>query len=120
MTWLWVAITVITGSAGDLLSAHGMAQHGVIEGFTPSVAGRVLRFIFSHKSVVAGIVANAVSFISFLALLSVSDLNFAVPATALGYIVRTVFAKTYLHEKIGPRRWAGAMLVAAGVILVSL
>ncbi|HVW08096.1 MAG TPA: EamA family transporter [Bryobacteraceae bacterium] len=119
MKWLWVAITVTSGTIGDLLSAHGMSQHGVHE-FSPSMMRRTLRFIFSHRSVVLGIIANATSFISFMALLSISPLNFAVPATALGYILRTVLAKIFLHEQIGAKRWAGAFLVAIGVILIAL
>jgi len=120
MTWPWVAITIVSGSIGDLLSAHGMAQHGVLENFSPSMLRRMLRFIFSHRSMVLGIVSNATCFVSFIVLLSLSTLNFAVPVTALGYILRTVLAKIYLHEYIGAKRWAGALLVAVGVILVAL
>lgn len=120
MKWTWVAMAVLSGSLGDLLSAHGMAQHGVLPDFNPSTMGRMLRFVFSHRSLLLGIVANAVSFISFAALLSVSTLNFAVPISALGYIVRTVFARIYLHECVDAKRWAGVFLVMTGVILIAL
>lgn len=120
MKWLWLVITVISGSIGDLLSAYGMAQHGVVRDFSPSMLKRLLGFIFSHRIIIAGIVANAISFISFIALLSLTPLSFAVPVTALGYILRTVLAKVYLHEYVGAKRWAGAFLVAIGVILIAL
>jgi uncharacterized membrane protein len=120
MKWLLVIITVISGSIGDLLSAHGMAQHGVMKSLSPSMMKRFFHFVFTHRSIVIGIVANAVSFISFVGLLTVSPLSFAVPVTALGYILRIVLARIFLHEYIGGKRWLGAVLVAAGVILISL
>ena len=119
MIWFWVAVTVVSGSLGDLLSARGMARHGEIEHFRPSGVRRVLRYILTHRTVMAGIAANAVSFISFMALLSLADLSFAVPVTALGYILRTALARIYLREYVSAKRWAGAILVALGVLLVA-
>lgn len=120
MKWVWVAGTVISGSVGDLLSAYGMSHYGEIPGFTPSVIRRILVFIVSHRSVVLGIAANAISFVSFMALLSIAPLTFAVPVTGVGYILRTMLAKIFLHESIGAKRWAGVVLVAVGVVLIAL
>lgn len=119
MKWIWVAITVISGSLGDVLSAQGMALHGETEHFRPEGIARVLRYIFTNKEVIAGIGANAIAFISFMGLLSVAELSFAVPVTALGYILRTVLARTYLHEYVSWKRWGGVILVALGVALIA-
>lgn len=120
MKWVWVAITVISGSLGDVLSAEGMARQGEATQFrSPGVPGR-LRYIFTHPKVIAGMCANAVSFASFIGLLSVAELSFAVPVTALGYILRTVLAKFYLREYVNWERWAGVVLVAVGVLLIAL
>ncbi len=120
MKWAWVAITVVSGSLGDVLSARGMAQQGAAMRYrSPGVLGR-LRYIATHPAVVAGISCNAVSFISFIGLLSVAPLTFAVPVTALGYILRTVLAKFYLHEHVNWERWAGVVLVAVGVLLIAV
>jgi uncharacterized membrane protein len=118
--WVWVAITVVSGAVGDVVSAWGMAQEGAQTGYkSPGIAGR-LRFIFTHPAVVGGIACNAVSFVSFIALLSVSDLTFAVPVTASGYILRTLMAKFVLREYVNWERWAGVVLVAVGVLLIAL
>jgi uncharacterized membrane protein len=53
-----------------------------------------------------------------MALVSVADVSFAVPATAAGYVVETLLAGLLLKEAISPRRWCGAALVVCGVILV--
>ena len=62
----------------------------------------------------------AMSFFAFMLLLSVADLSFAVPATAASYVLETILAKLILKERIDYRRWAGAVLVAAGVSLLAV
>lgn len=120
MTWMWVFITVIASTAGDVLSAKGMTLHGEIEDFGPHGIVRVVRYILTHKLVVTGIVCNAISFFAFVALLRTAELSFAVPATALSYIFKTLLARWYLNEEIHWQRWAGILLITLGVILISV
>jgi uncharacterized membrane protein len=120
MRWIWVAVTVVAGSLGDLWSAEGMSKLGESRKFRPVGVAGTLRYIFTHRTVLAGIAANAVSFVSFIGLLTVSELSFAVPVTALGYILRTVLARLYLNEYVNWKRWAGVALVAVGVLLVAV
>jgi transporter family protein len=118
--WVWVAITVISGTLGDLLSARGMTLRGEVEKFKPRDIAYLLRYIMTHRLVVLGIACNAIAFVSFIALLSVAELSFAVPATGLGYLVKVAFAKFYLGERVTWHRWAGAALVMVGTVLISL
>jgi drug/metabolite transporter (DMT)-like permease len=53
-------------------------------------------------------------------LLSIAKLSFAIPATASSYLLETALAKYLLGEDVGWKRWAGASLVAIGVMLISL
>ena len=96
-----------------------MAERDPIEDFRPRGVARVLRFIATHPMVLAGVAMNAASFVAFLALLSVAPLSFAVPATALSYVLKTLLAEFYLHEHVGGRRWMGVVLVSAGIVLIS-
>lgn len=120
MKWLWVAMIAISGTLGDVLCARGMAMHGELDDFRPTGIARILRYMITHKLVLAGIGGEAVAFFSFLALLSITELNFAVPATALSYVFKTAMARWYLHERVTWGRWAGAVLVAIGIVLISL
>jgi uncharacterized membrane protein len=70
--------------------------------------------------VVASVGLMAVSLFTFMALLLVADLSFAVPATAASYVLETVLARHVLGERISGKRWAGALLVACGVALIAL
>jgi drug/metabolite transporter (DMT)-like permease len=49
----------------------------------------------------------------------VADFSFAVPATAVSYVLETIFAKYLLKEPVNWGRWAGASLVACGVALLA-
>lgn len=120
MKWMWVLITVLASTVGDLISAKGMVQHGEIRDMGPRGLARIVRYMATHKLVVGGIGSNAISFGAFLGLLSVSNLSFAVPVTALSYVLKTFLARVYLKECVTWRRWAGAILVTIGVILISL
>jgi drug/metabolite transporter (DMT)-like permease len=66
-----------------------------------------------------GLAALAVSFFAFLSLLSISNLSFSVPATAISYVLGTTLAKYVLKEAVTWRRWAAASLVSCGVVLLS-
>jgi len=65
-------------------------------------------------------VAMAVSFFAFVKLLSVSDLSYAVPVSAVTAASETLLARYFLKERVSALRWAGAALVICGVALVSL
>jgi drug/metabolite transporter (DMT)-like permease len=41
------------------------------------------------------------------------------PVTAIGYVLVALVGKLLLHEAITGRRWAGILMIVAGVALVS-
>ena len=57
---------------------------------------------------------------AFMKLLAATELSFAVPVSAVTYVLETVLAKYFLKEHVNWLRWAGASLVVCGVALVSL
>lgn len=120
MSWVWVLVTVIGGTVGDLLNAKGMVVHGEIQDFGPRGLAKIVRHIFTERLVILGMTADAISFIGLLALLATTDLAFAVPVTALSTIVKTALARWYLGEDVSARRWGGAILVAVGIVLIAI
>jgi len=79
---------------------------------------RLLQTIARRRLLILGIAGNAVSFFAFMALVQREPLSFAVPASSAGFVLETLLARFVLHERIGPRRAAGAVIVLAGVVLV--
>ncbi len=118
-TLLLLSSLVVAGSLGEILSAKGMQQIGHVSFRPRALAGAIWRMIRS-RYLIAGIGCMAVSFFSFLSLLSYADLSFVVPLTAVSYITNTLGARFFLHEKISRERWIGTVLVAGGVAFVSL
>ncbi len=119
-TWILVAIIVIANACGDLLNTKGMRRHGEVHDFHPGAISRMLVRLSGNAYVIGGIASMVVAFLALLALLSIANLSFAIPATAASYLVETVLAKYILREHIGWKRWAGASLVACGVALLAI
>jgi drug/metabolite transporter (DMT)-like permease len=120
MKWLLIGITVAATTLGEVLQALGMRRHGEIHDFRPDALGRAMTVLARNGFVIGSVVAMAVSFFAYMGLLTVSELSFAVPVTAITYVLETALAKFVLKERVNWLRWAGASLVICGVALVSL
>jgi drug/metabolite transporter (DMT)-like permease len=120
MKWIYIAIIVGATTVGEVMQAAGMRSHGEIRDFRPGAIGRAIGLLSRNVFVIGSVVAMAVSFFAYLGLLTIADLSFAVPATAITYVLETILAKYFLKEHVNWLRWAGASLVICGVALVSL
>ena len=61
---------------------------------------------------------SVANYFLWLAVLSWSDVSWALPLNALEYILVALAAAAFLGERVGPVRWAGIVLIAAGVLLL--
>ncbi len=118
----WIVLAVMTGATtvGEVLQAMGMRRHGEIRDFRPGALGRALALVIRNRFVIGGFTAMAISFFAFMKLLTITDLSFAVPVSAVTYVAETILARYILKERVNGLRWAGALLVICGVVLVSL
>lgn len=73
----------------------------------------------TDPGIAAGIVMLIVALLVRLALLSVADLSFILPMTAIGYVLAAVLGKFVLHEDVSIQRWLAVALIFAGAALVS-
>jgi drug/metabolite transporter (DMT)-like permease len=117
--WILVGIISICTALGDVLNTAGMKRRVGAEEPYPRCLGQLAVRIFYNPLVLGGVGALAVSFFAFLSLLSISNVSFAVPATAISYVLETTLAKYVLKESVTWRRWAAASLVSCGVVLLS-
>lgn len=113
---------VVLGLVGDLLLSRGMRRMPGVKGGGSKVGRffRFFRYIGTTPVVVAGIACLAANFAMLLALLSFADVSLVVPSRACAYLFLTMLASCVLKEKVPPQRWAGTVLVTAGVALVLL
>lgn len=117
-TAVCVAIIVLAGTAGELAVTHAMKQIGEVRAFSPAAVLRVIARAVRLPSTQIGIVLLTLSFFSLLALLSWAPVSFVVPATASSYAVGAAGAAVFLGERVTLERWAGVLLICAGVSLV--
>ena len=120
LTALMVLMVVFSNAAGDVLLTRGMKQTGDVSAVERLKIWATIRQIAGNPNVILGVACLAVSFSSFLTVLSWANLSFVVPATAIVYVVTILGARFVLKEQIDPLRWAGTFLVCLGVALVCL
>ena len=65
-----------------------------------------------------GVGMMAVAFFALLWALSIYDVSFVVPVTALSYVAGAIGGVVFLREHVSLQRWLGVSLVAIGVALV--
>jgi len=66
--------------------------------------------------VVVGITMQVTWLLARMALLSVADLSFVLPVTAIGYVLSTLLGKIFLHEHVGAEQWMGVLFIVAGTV----
>src|ERR1035438_8490450 len=114
MTWLLLSIVIAATVASDLLQSHEMKRVG-----THAVDATLFQTIARRRYLILSIAFLAVSFFTFMALVQVAPLSFAVPASAGSFIVETALAKLVLKERVGLRRATGALIVLGGIVLLA-
>lgn len=111
---------MVAGTAGELCMARAMRTIGEVTDFRPAaliaVAGRAARV--SWTWIALGLMTLA--FFSLLGILTVENVSFVVPVTALSYAVGAFGGKVFLRERITKARLLGVTLVCVGVMLVLL
>ena len=60
----------------------------------------------------------ASGFFSLLGMLSLENVSFVVPVTALSYAAGAYGGSLFLGEKVTPQRWLGVLMVCIGVTMV--
>lgn len=116
-TALFLAIVVFSGTGGEICTTRAMKLIGEITNFAPRTVLLALGRAFRLGWMWLGVGLMALSFYSFLALLSWNPVSFVIPATALSYAVGALGAKFLLGERVNGLRWVGVLLVCLGVAL---
>ena len=119
--WLAILAIVLSSSAGDVLLSRGMKQIGDLGKVRRTHGFQfVLMQILRNRYFLIGVACMAISFYSLLFGLSWNEVSLIGPAAAsLTFVANAFAAKIFLHERVDRRRWAAALFVAAGVVLMA-
>ena len=113
-----LTVVVLAGTAGDVVVTRVMKKVARGERWTWRIVPRRLARALLQGQMWMGIGLMALAFLAFITVLSWAEVSFVVPATAANYIVGVLGARVLLKERVSKTRWAGVVLVAAGVVLV--
>jgi drug/metabolite transporter (DMT)-like permease len=113
-------LIIVPGTAGEMCMSHTMKTVGEVTDFRPLSILRSLGRAIGLPWFWIGITMMAAGFFSLLGLLSVANVSFVFPATALSYAIGTLGGRLFLGEQVTPQRWFGVLLVCIGVTLVFL
>jgi drug/metabolite transporter (DMT)-like permease len=112
-TRLFAALTILSNVAGNSALTKGMQQLGGVGNSPLALIGALF-----HPWVALGVALLIVWTLTHMALLSWADLSYVMPVTAISYVVTAFAARVLLGENVSLARWAGILLITAGVILV--
>jgi uncharacterized membrane protein len=115
-----ILVIVLTNAVGEIFIAKGMRQVGEIATLRLVELLKIGWRVLTNKFFFSGFVLMTANFFLFLVVLSAADLSLVVPATSLGFVIKTFAAKIFLKEQISRERLIGTLLVCAGVALISL
>lgn len=114
-TRLFTGIVVLTNVLGNFSLTWGMKRAGELS-LSPLV---YLKVMFSPW-VAVGITLLILWMLSRMALLSWADLSYVLPTTSAGYVLTALIGKYFFAEQISWQRWAGTLLIIAGITLVGV
>jgi len=108
---LFIALKAV----GNLSLAWGMKH------FPQSMSANPIPFIRAmfDPFVALGVAALILALLVRMALLSLADLSYVLPVTAVGYVIAAFLGKTFLSETVSNQRWLGTALIFIGAALVS-
>ncbi|HLZ51460.1 MAG TPA: EamA family transporter [Candidatus Acidoferrum sp.] len=117
---LLLFFVVAAGTGGELCVTRAMKHVGEVTDFRPVALVRVILSALKVPWMWAGVAMMALAFFSLLAMLSIENVSFVVPVTALSYAAGALGGVVFLGERVSGRRWVGVFLVCLGVTLVWL
>jgi uncharacterized membrane protein len=113
-TYFVLLFSLVLKAAGNSWMAWGMKQVPERMSMNPALYLRAMLNPF----VAMGIAALILALLTRMALLSLADLSFVLPVTAVGYVIAVFLGKLFLHETVSRQRWLGTLLIFAGAVLV--
>jgi drug/metabolite transporter (DMT)-like permease len=106
---LFIALRAV----GNLSLAWGMKR------FPETMSANPIPFILAmfDPLVALGVLALILALLVRMALLSLADLSYVLPVTAIGYVIAAFLGKAVLQETVSGQRWLGTVLIFLGAAL---
>jgi uncharacterized membrane protein len=112
--WAIVFLFIALKAVGNLSLAWGMKH------FPQVMSANPIPYIEAmfNPFVALGVLALILALLTRMVLLSLADLSYVLPVTAIGYVIAAFMGKTFLSETVSGQRWLGTVLIFVGAALV--
>jgi drug/metabolite transporter (DMT)-like permease len=117
LDFILFALIVAAGPGGELCVSRAMKE---VSSFHPMEIAKVTLRALRQPWMWAGVSMMALAFFALLGALSIYNVSFVVPVTALSYVAGAFGGAAFLRERVTFWRWVGVLLVTIGVTLVFL
>lgn len=118
--FIFYMLILLAGTGGELCVSRAMKTIGEVTDFRPRSIARVIFRAMQVPWMWLGLALMTTGFFSLLGLLSIANVSFVFPASALSYAVGALGGKFLLGERVTSQRWVGVLFVVLGVALVVL
>jgi drug/metabolite transporter (DMT)-like permease len=111
-------LIVVAGTGGELCVSRAMKVVGEAPSLRPIEVAKVILRALRVPWMWLGVGMMALAFFSLLGALSIYNVSFVVPVTALSYVAGAFGGVVFLRENVSSQRWLGVLLISIGVALV--
>jgi drug/metabolite transporter (DMT)-like permease len=116
---LLILFSISIAVAGQIILKIGINHIGVVNFSNLDALKQLFFGVIKSPLVISGLFLYVISAAIWLVVLSAVDLSFAYPFIGFTYVMVLVLSKFILKEDVNPIRWAGALIVTIGVIVIS-
>jgi len=103
-----------------LLTLAQLLQKIAVAGIARGISTRELLIaVLRRPAMWAAVGCLGTGLITWLLVLNTMDVSKAFPYLSLGQVLVLLVARYYFHEQIPPARWVGALMIFAGISLIS-
>jgi len=116
---LLILFSISIAVAGQILLKVGINRIGIVNLNNLDTLKQLFFGVIKSPLVISGLFLYVISAAIWLVVLSAVDLSFAYPFIGFTYVMVLVLSKFILKEDVNPIRWAGALIITIGVIVIS-
>jgi drug/metabolite transporter (DMT)-like permease len=117
-TYLLIVVMVILGPLGNVLLGMGMKRIGAATSWNPVEMLHFLLQLSRSGLIWTGVACLMAFFAAYMLVLSWADYSYVQPASAMAYGMVALLGHFLLGEAVTPVRWAGVLIICAGVLVV--
>jgi len=111
-----ILFSVLCSSTAHLLLKKGAAA---LFGAQPLPVAALISRALANPWLWSGLSLHGVALLTWVYALGKTELSFAYPFIALGFVLTAVFATVFMHEVLSPARLTGMALIVTGLLFVA-